>query len=127
MRISTLCMLSAVLMPVSLFYGQVRAATLTVHTQTPRVNVHLPPPKVNVQASTPKVSSPRVTHQDLHITKTVDKPSPTLYRGLATGKHIPHGTITLRRTGGSKTTHDDKKSDERPQESLSLPFSKVKY
>jgi hypothetical protein len=103
MRILTPCMLSA-LLPTVLFYGQVRAETLTVHTQAPKVNVHLPPPKVNVQPSTPKVSSPRVTHQDLHITKTVDKASPTLYKLAVTGKHINNGAIHVRRTGGSNTT-----------------------
>jgi type VI protein secretion system component Hcp len=109
-----------------LFCGQVRAETLTVHTQAPKVNVHLPPPKVNVQPSTPKVSSPRVTHQDLHITKTVDKASPTLYKLAVTGKHINNGAIHVRRTGGSNTTYD-KKSDDKPTETLSLPFDAVKF
>jgi len=47
--------LSVMLAAVSLFLGQVRAATLTVHTQTPKVNVHVPPPKVNVHPSPPNV------------------------------------------------------------------------
>jgi Type VI secretion system effector, Hcp len=125
MRISTLCVLSAALAAVSLFCGHVSAATLAVHTQAPKVNVHLPPPKVNVQSSSPKVSSPRVS--DLHITKTVDKASPTLYKGVFNGKHIPKATISARRTGGSKTTYDDKKSGDEPTESMSIPFSEVKF
>jgi Type VI secretion system effector, Hcp len=109
----------------SLFYGQVSAETLTVRTQAPKVNVHLPPPKVNVQPSSPKASSPRVTSQDLHITKTVDKASPTLYKGIVTGKHIRQGTMIVRRTGGSNTTYDDKKSDDKPSEQMHLDFTHV--
>ena len=128
MRISTLCVLSAALAASWLLHGQVSAATLAVHTQAPKVNVHLPPPKVNVQPSSPKISSPRVTHQDLHITKTVDKASPTLYKkGIVNGQHIRQGTMIVRRTGGSKTTYDAKKPDDRPSESLSLPFGEVKW
>lgn len=126
MRISTPYMLSATLAAVSLFCGQASAETLTVHTQAPKVNIHLPPPKVNVQPSAPKISSPRVTHQDLHITKAADKSSVTLYKYVVTGKHIPRATIHARRNGGSKTTYDDKKSDDKPAESLSLPFSEIK-
>lgn len=129
MRISIPCMpMAALAAAVSLFHGQVSAATLTVHTQAPKVNVHLPPPKVNVQPSSPKVSSHGVTHQDLHITKNVDKPSPTLYKkGIFNGQHIRQGTMTVRRPGGSKTTYDDKKPDDRPSESLSLSYGKVEW
>lgn len=126
MRISTLCTLSAALAAASLFNGQVSAATLTVHTQAPKVNVHLPPPKVNVQPPSPKVSSHGVAHQDLHVTKSTDKSSPSMFGKLANGTHIKTGRIYVRRTGGSNTAYD-KKSDDRPSESLSLPFGEVKW
>lgn len=48
-RTATLCALSVTLAAVSL--GQARAAALTVHTQTPKVNVRVPSPKVNVSPS----------------------------------------------------------------------------
>jgi hypothetical protein len=50
--------LSVTLAAVSL--GQARAAALTAHTQTPKVNVRVPSPKVNVSPSPPNaVGRPR--------------------------------------------------------------------
>ena len=74
MRISTPCIVTATLAAASLIYNQVSAATLTVHTEPPKVNVHLPPPKVNNP-----LPSPKVQMHDLTVTKKVDKSSPQLY------------------------------------------------
>jgi type VI protein secretion system component Hcp len=118
MRTPTRCMLSAALAAASLSSHQASAATLTVHTQTPKVNVHLPPTEVNVKAA------PKVEVHEIHIMKTVDKSSPTLYEALHNGTHIPKATMHVRQTGGSETVYDDKKSD-RPTESLQLNFDKI--
>lgn len=121
MRISAPWILSAALAAVSLFYNQVSAATLTVHAQPPKVDVHLPPPKVNVPSPSPKVqtSSSHATLKDLSLTKTLDKSSPKF---LYHGKHIPVGHMSVRRARGSETAYD-KKSDDKPTESMQLNFS----
>jgi type VI protein secretion system component Hcp len=123
MRIAAPWILSAALTVVSLSCNQVSAATLAVHTQAPKVDVHLPPPKVNVPSSAPKVqtSSSHVTNHDLNVTKTLDKSSPKF---LYHGKHIPSAHITARRNDGSSTAYD-KKSDDKPSESMSLEFNKI--
>ncbi|HUC51081.1 MAG TPA: type VI secretion system tube protein Hcp [Xanthobacteraceae bacterium] len=115
MRISTPCILGAVLAAASLPYHQVSAASLTVHTETPKVNVHLPPPKVNVHLPPPKVnvqpSSPKVQIHDLTFTKKIDKSSPQLHKSLDNGKHIPKVVIR------------DKKTDDHPTEQMHLNFT----
>jgi type VI secretion system secreted protein Hcp len=41
----------------------------------------------------------KVDVQDIHITKKIDKSSPTLQLACANGKHITKGKITLRKAG----------------------------
>lgn len=103
---STLFTLTATLAAISSSYYPVGAATVTVHTQAPKVNIHLPPPKVQVSPSTPT----HVNHHDFTITKQVDKSSPTLFQGVSKGKHIPNATLTTR-----KSTNDDEKPSEQVQ------------
>ncbi|HLW89974.1 MAG TPA: type VI secretion system tube protein Hcp [Roseiarcus sp.] len=42
----------------------------------------------------------KVSMQDLHFTKTIDKSSPNLFNGVAVGKHIDKATIFVRKAGG---------------------------
>jgi len=111
MRSSTPYILTATLAAIASSCNLAGAATLTVHTQTPRVNIHVPPPKVSSTVT-------RVGHQDIHIIKQTDKSSPKLFEGTSNGKHL------------SKATVYDKKSpkgDDRPQESLGFNYGEVKY
>lgn len=109
MRISTLCMLSAMLAVPVLSSNQVVAATLTVHTPPPKVNVHLPPPKVRVHSSPVAVT---------HVTN---------------GTHFKTGTMIVRHDGGSKTAYGKKTSQpkgqsaDKPSESLSINFTKIEH
>jgi type VI secretion system secreted protein Hcp len=43
--------------------------------------------------------SGKVAVQDIHITKILDAASPTLQLYCANGKHIPSGTLTVRKAG----------------------------
>jgi type VI secretion system secreted protein Hcp len=81
----------------------------------------------------------KVSMQDFSFTKYVDKASPKLFEALATGKHLKEVKLTLRgssqveyltitltdvlvssySTGGSS-------SEDRPTESVSLNFAKIK-
>ena len=109
---STLYTLATTLVAISWSYYPVGAATLTVHTQTPKVNIHLPPPKVQVSPSTPT----HVNQHDLTITKQTDKSSPKLFEATSKGKHIP------------KATAYDKKSpkgDDKPKESVTFTYGEV--
>jgi type VI protein secretion system component Hcp len=126
MRISTPIILSATLTAVLLPCHQLNAATLTVHTEAPKVNVHVPPPKVNVSAPSPTVqtSSSHVTQHDLHATKTLDKSSAQKFKGIFKGRHIKSGKITARKGSESNTAYD-KKSDENPSESMQLNYSHI--
>ena len=124
MRISTPTILSATLTTVLVTCHPLKAETLTIHTETPKVNVHVPPPKVNVSSPTVQTSSPHITQHDLHTTKTLDKSSPQLYKTIFKGKHIPSARITARRGSGSNTAYD-KKSDEKPSESMQLNFGHI--
>jgi Type VI secretion system effector, Hcp len=128
MRIAASWILSAALAAVSVSCNQVSAATLTVHTQAPKVDVHLPPPKVNVSSPSPKVqtSSSHATVKDISVTKTFDKSSPKLYKYVSQGHHFNNGTITVRRSGGSNTAYD-KKSNEKPTETMQLNYGHVEY
>jgi type VI secretion system secreted protein Hcp len=77
---------------------------------------------------------------DLHIVKTVDKASPTLFKACASGKHFASVTLVVRKAGGGTSltiTMDDvlissyqtggSSSGERPTESLSLNFTKIEF
>ena len=44
----------------------------------------------------------RVNHDDLSVTKLLDKSSPKLYELCCTGKHIPKVSLELCRAGGDK-------------------------
>ena len=41
-----------------------------------------------------EISGGKVSVQEIHVTKIVDKSSPNLFGACATGKHFPTGTIT---------------------------------
>ena len=42
----------------------------------------------------------KVSMQDMHFTKQIDKSSPNLFGVLTQGKHIDKATITVRKAGG---------------------------
>jgi type VI secretion system secreted protein Hcp len=42
----------------------------------------------------------KVQVQDLHLTKRIDKSSPSLLQASVTGKHISSGTLSIRKAGG---------------------------
>jgi type VI secretion system secreted protein Hcp len=67
------------------------------------------------------------TIKDIQTTKQTDKSSPNLFNNAATGKHIPTGKITVRKSGGDPVVYDDKTKggDDKPQESMSLNFTKI--
>ena len=44
----------------------------------------------------------RVQAQDFHFTKRIDKSSPMLFVGCATGQHIKSATVTARKAGGKQ-------------------------
>ena len=84
----------------------------------------------------------KVALQDMHFTKTIDKSSPNLFGVLTQGKHIDKATITVRKAG-SKSPYLTIKltnvlvssyqldssggGDAKPNESLSLNFTKIEY
>jgi len=100
MRSSALYVLTATLAAISSSCYPVGAATLTVHTQAPKVNVHVPTPKVPVQSSS---GGTHVVHHDITITKRFDKSTPKLY--------------------DAKT----QKPDEHPKESVTIEFGEVMH
>lgn len=85
----------------------------------------------------------KVNVHDMHFTKYIDKSSPTLFKFCATGKHIPKGTLTVRKAGvkegqveylkvelndvliSSVQTSGSGAGGQLPNESLSLNFSKI--
>jgi hypothetical protein len=82
----------------------------------------------------------KVNFNEFTITKEVDKASPKLRQFCANGKHIPQGTITLRKAGGGGkdylvikfdtviiSSYQISASNENPTESLSLNFTKIVY
>lgn len=84
--------------------------------------------------------SGKVAISTIHITKKIDKSSPTLFKAAATGKHIPEAQLSFtHRIGGKDVTYlrfdfqnvqiatvqDGASADEKPTESLSLNFGKV--
>jgi type VI secretion system secreted protein Hcp len=44
----------------------------------------------------------RPTLQDVAVVKVLDKSTPLLFLKCATGEHIPDGTLTVRKAGGSQ-------------------------
>ena len=85
----------------------------------------------------------RVSIQDFHLTKKVDKASANLALACATGKHLKFATLTLRKAGGKQEDYLIYKmedllvssyqiggsagSDIVPMEQLSLNFSKMAF
>lgn len=83
----------------------------------------------------------KVDVQDLSIVKLVDKSTPILYLNCASGRHVPTGTLTIRKAGGDEPIDflvieleniiitDIQSSgslDEFPTETVSLNFAKVR-
>jgi type VI secretion system secreted protein Hcp len=77
---------------------------------------------------------------DLHIVKTVDKSSPTLFKLCASGKHFGTVKLTVRKAGGGTSltiTMSDvlissyqtggSNNEDKPTESLSLNFTKIEF
>jgi len=79
---------------------------------------------------------------DLTVSKYVDKSSPVLLQHLSTGKHIPKGTLVVRKAAGDNpleylkiemkdiivsNLNNEGTEDERLFESLSLNFGEYKY
>lgn len=87
-------------------------------------------------------SAARVDVSSIQVMKKTDKASPSLLKACATGKHIPKATITVRKAG-SKSPYLTIKltnvlvssyqldssggGDAKPNESLSLNFTKIEY
>ena len=84
----------------------------------------------------------RVSLQNLSITKYVDKSSPVLLLACCTGKHHRSARLTVRKAGEhqleflvieltevtvSSISAAGSSGDDRPSESLSLDFAKLKY
>lgn len=82
----------------------------------------------------------KVSFQDFHFTKSIDKSSPKLLESLATGTHLKEAKLVLRSPGGSQTeylviTFSDvmvtsystggSSGDDRPMEEVSLNFAKI--
>jgi len=83
----------------------------------------------------------KVVPQDFHFVKKVDKGSPTLFIGCATGQHFKSAILTARKSGGGqqeyfKVTMSDvlvssyqvggsSSSDVVPMEQVSLNFAKL--
>lgn len=81
----------------------------------------------------------RVNHQDFTITKRMDKASPLLAKALASGKHFPSITLSLRRAGGDPqpymryVLHDciitsiKPVAGDVPMEQVSFNYAKIKW
>src|SRR4051812_40353498 len=81
----------------------------------------------------------KVKMGEIIVVKHVDKSSPTLFKAVATGKHFPTVTITLRKAGGHPIDYlklnmdtvivsgvtNVKGNDPKPSEQVSLSFKKV--
>jgi len=83
----------------------------------------------------------KVSMQDFHFTKSVDKSSPKLFEAVVTGKHLKDATFVIRKAGGEpheylKITLSDvlissystggSSSEDRPTETISLNFAQIK-
>jgi type VI secretion system secreted protein Hcp len=85
----------------------------------------------------------KVQAQDFHFVKKVDKTSPVLMAGCATGKHFKFFTLTSRKAGGKQEDYLIVKMEEAmvssyniggangsdvvPSEQVSINFSKISY
>jgi len=84
----------------------------------------------------------KVNLADIHITKTVDKASTSLFQKCCQGTHITKGTITIRRSGEKPQDYETIDLTEvfisswsqsaadgsgLPTESVSLNFSKIEF
>ncbi|MCL4180364.1 MAG: type VI secretion system tube protein Hcp [Verrucomicrobia bacterium] len=86
----------------------------------------------------------KVSMQDIHFTRRLDKASPLLMLACATGQHIPSAVLVCRKSGGDgkpvnyyKITLSDlivsgvstggSSDDDRPMETLSLNFAKIEW
>lgn len=81
--------------------------------------------------------------QDISISKFVDKASPVLLQHVSTGKHIPKGTLIIRKAAGdqpieyikielkdiivSNVSLGGSGAEDRIQEQISLNFGEYKY
>ena len=101
--------------------------------------------KVNLlQGSFPTANKTgKVKFNDFHFTMKVNKASAKLFKFCATGKHIPKVTVTMRKAGGTKPVYikvtlenvvissfqesSGGAKNEKPQETLTLNFTKVEY
>ncbi len=87
-------------------------------------------------------SAGKCDHQDLHITKRMDKSSPYLAKGCCTGKHYPKAVIEICKNTGQKEvfmkyTLDNVlitsiqtgggQGSEHPVESFTLQYGKIKW
>ena len=85
----------------------------------------------------------KVSFQDIHFTKRIDKSSPLLFQKAATGTHIKKATLFVRKAGGGQQeyltikledclvssfqTKPSEGSDAVPTESISINFTKIQY
>ncbi len=80
----------------------------------------------------------KVSFQDLHVTKSIDKSSPVLMQMAATGEHVKEAKLTLRKAGSDTSyvivTFTDVmvssysvsgNSGENPTESVSFTYQKI--
>jgi type VI secretion system secreted protein Hcp len=83
----------------------------------------------------------KVSFQDAHFTKNIDKSSPVLFARMTTGKHIKKAVLTVRKAGGdqqeyltitfedilvSSLQHGGSGGEVVPEQ-VSLNFSKITY
>jgi type VI secretion system secreted protein Hcp len=86
----------------------------------------------------------KVSMQDFHFTRRLDKASPLLMLACATGQHIPSAVLVCRKSGGdgkpveyytitlsdlivSGVSTGGSSDDEMPTESFSLNFAKIEW
>jgi type VI secretion system secreted protein Hcp len=85
----------------------------------------------------------KVSFQDIHFAKRIDKSSPLLFKRVATGEHIKKATLFVRKSGGgqgdyyiikltdvlvsSYKTGPSEGSDAVPTDQFSLNFAKIEF
>jgi type VI secretion system secreted protein Hcp len=84
----------------------------------------------------------KVTFQDIHFTKNIDKSSPSLMLHCASGEHIKKATLTVRKAGGTQqdyykvdlqqliiSSYQSKVDvgEDGPSDQFSLNFSKIAF
>ena len=87
-------------------------------------------------------SAGKVDHQDMHITKRMDKSSPYLSKSCCTGKHFPKAVIEICKNTGKKEIFQKYtlehvlitsiqtgggQGSEHPVESFTLQYGKIKW